>query len=165
MIVAGFGTAGGLSQALRQLRAAQVGPIETYTPAPLEGEDTASPLPLVVLVAGLLGAAASLGMQAYSSLVAFPLDIGGRPDFAWISFVPTVFENAVLLAVAAGFVGFLLINRLPRLWEPVDEAEALRRASSDRWCLAVHSADPQVLERARAVLRPLEPESIEELAP
>lgn len=165
MIVAAFRGPDGLSHALERLRAAGVGPVETYTPAPLDGEDARSPLPLVILAAGLLGGAASFGLQAYSSLVAYPLIIGGRPKFAWVSFIPTVFENAVLLAVAAGFLGFMLINRMPRLYEPVDEADAMRRASSDRWCLSVQSEDPAVLDRARALLRDADPDGIEDVRP
>lgn len=165
MIVAAFRDPDGLSHALERLRAAQVGPIETYTPTPLDGEGAWSPLPLVVLAAGLLGGAASFGLQAYSSLVSYPLIIGGRPKFAWASFIPTVFENAVLLAVAAGFVGFMVINRMPRLYEPVDEADAMRRASSDRWCLSVRSEEPAVLDRVRALLRGMDPASVEEVRP
>ena len=152
MIVAAFRDEHALADALAGLRADGIQPVETYTPAPLEGEDTSSPLPVVVLVAGLLAAAASFALQTYSSVWAYPLIIGGRPALSWPSFIPTVFENGVLAAVAAGFVGFMAINRMPRLYEPVDEADAMRRASSDRWCLAVQTEDAAVLDRARGLL-------------
>ncbi len=163
MILAMWAEEEGLVRALAQLRERQIGPLETYTPAPLQDEPKSSPIPLVILVAGLLGAAASFGLQTYSFTVAYPFPIGGRPQFAWASFIPNAFENAVLVAIVAGFVAFMVINRLPLLYDKVDESAAMRRASRDRWFLQVATEDRAVLDRARAVLAGLQPISVEEL--
>jgi hypothetical protein len=82
---------------------------------------------------------------------------------SWPSFVPTTFENAALIAVAAGFIAFLAINRMPRLYHPVDEAAAIRRASQDRWVLVVAAGDDAMRKQTRALLRNLNPTLIEEL--
>jgi hypothetical protein len=163
MIVALFDTEAALQRALHRFRDAKIGPLETYTPAPLQGESTASPIPLVILIAGLAGAAASFALQSYSSAVAYAFPVGGRPQVAWPSFIPTAFENGVLVAIAAGFVAFLLINGMPRLYDPVDECDLMRRASRDGWLLHVVSADAAVIERARALLRDLGPRRVEDL--
>ena len=163
MILAMWAEEDGLARALARFREARIGPLETYTPAPLQGEPTGSPIPFIVLVAGLLGAAASFGLQTYSFVDAYPFDIGGRPQFAWASFIPTAFENAVLVAIAAGFVAYMGINRLPRMYDPVDESDAMRRATRDRWFLQVRTEDPGVLASARALLSGLAPISVEEL--
>ena len=163
MILAMWAEEDGLSTALARFRDERIGPLETYTPAPLQDEAASSPIPLIILVAGLLGAAASFLLQTYSFTIAYPFDIGGRPQFAWASFIPTVFENAVLVAIAAGFVAFMVINRLPHLYDPVDESDAMRRATRDRWFLQVATEDPAVLARARDLLDNLHPVSIEEL--
>ena len=97
-----------MSAALQRLRDARIGPIETYTPSRCEDRTRGSPIPLVILAAGLLGRRCELRAAGLLVTLAYPLDIGGRPDFAWPSFMPTVFENAVLIAVVAGFFGFLL---------------------------------------------------------
>ena len=152
MMVAAFRDQDGLLDAIGRLRSAEIEPTETYTPAPLPDAESGSPIPLIVLIGGVLGALGSLALQTYSSVWAYPLDIGGRPKFAWASFVPTVFENAVLAAILAGFVAFFALNRMPRLYDPVDEADAMRRASADRWCLAIRSDDAALLDRARASL-------------
>jgi len=163
MIVALFEKEDDLRHALRRLRAENIGPIETYTPAPVEGESEQSVIPLIILVAGLLGAAASFGLQTYSSTVAYPFLIGNRPDFSWPPFIVTAFENAVLIALIAGIVSFLLVSRLPLLYAPVDEATAMRRASSDGWVLTVQGREAATLDRARRLLHRLDAASIEEV--
>jgi hypothetical protein len=150
-----------LQEALHRLREAGVGPLETYTPAPLEDEPALSPVPIIILVAGLLGAAASLALQTYSYTIAWPFPIGGRPQFAWASFVPTVFENAVLVAIVAGFIAFLAVNRMPRLYDPIDEADAMREVSRDGWVVAIRGKDGN---QARRILETLHPDLIEEIA-
>jgi hypothetical protein len=165
MIVAMFPREEDLAAALARLRASAIGPVETYTPAPLQGDPGTSPIPVVILIAGLLGGVASFGLQTFSSMVAYPFQIGGRPQFAWASFIPTAFENAVLIAIVAGFLSFMVINRMPRLYDPVDEAESLRAASGDGWCLSVRSDDPAILARARTLLRELQAARVEEVPP
>lgn len=165
VIVASFPREAALADALAQLRDARLGPVETYTPSPLAGEDTHSPIPLIILAAGLIGGAASFALQTYSSTLAYPFASGSRPDFAWASFIPTAFENAVLVAIAAGFAAFMFINRLPRLYDPVDEAPALRPATGNAWVLALRSEDPATLARARTLLRTLGPAQLDELPP
>ena len=150
-----------LLEALHRLREAGVGPLETYTPAPLHGEPALSPIPVIILVAALLGAAASLALQTYSYTIAYPFPIGGRPQFAWASFLPTVFENAVLVAIVTGFVAFMVVNRMPRLYDPIDEADAMREVSRDGWVVAVRGKDGH---HARRILEALKPDMIEEIA-
>ena len=152
-----------LVEALRHLRDARVGPLETYTPAPLQDGQFVSPIPVVILLAGLLGAAASLALQTYSYTIAYPFSIGGQPQFAWPSFIPTVFENAVLIAVLAGFAAFMLINRMPRLYDPIDEAEVMREVSRDGWVVAIQTDDAVMLNHARTILHALKAERIEEV--
>ena len=164
MILGLFRKEEGLAEAMRRLRDAEVGPLETYTPAPPRHEQVVSPIPVIILLAGLLGGAASLALQTYSYTIAYPFPIGGRPQFAWPSFVPTVFENAVLVAVAAGFLAFMLINRMPRLYEPIDEADLMREVSRDGWVVAIRSEDAGTLNHARTILHALEAERIEEVA-
>jgi hypothetical protein len=156
-LVASFASEAGLVDALPRLRA--LGVVETYTPQALE-DDQPSILPLVVLVAGLVGAAGGFGMQVYASMIGYPIDIGGRPAFSWPAFVPIAFEIGVLSAVLAGFIGFLVANRLPRLYDPVDEANLMRGAMRDRWCVAIRTDSP---DRANALLHDLAADAVEEL--
>ena len=144
-VLAGFADADALRAALARLRAAGLGALETYTPQPLE--EGPSWIPLAVFVAGVLGMAASLFLQTYANVWAYPLDIGGRPPFSWPSFIPIALENGILAAMGTGFFGYLIANRLPRLYEPIDECLTMRRAMCDMWCIAVRTNDTELAWR------------------
>ena len=156
-LVASFATQAQLQDALP--RARTLGVVETYTPQAMQ-DDQPSILPLIVLIAGLAGAAAGFLMQVYANVIAYPVNIGGRPGFSWPAFVPIAFEIGILSAVVVGFVAFLVVNRLPRLYDPVDEAILMRGASRDRWCLAIRTEAP---DRAHALLQELAADAVEEL--
>jgi len=148
-------------RAVGALRGEGLGPVETYTPAPPEKEH--SRLKLVMLIAGLLGAAGGFGIQAYATGIAYPIDIGGRPNVFWPSYVPFTLECGLLAAMLAGFFGFLSANRMPTLYEPIDESDEFRRASLDTWFLALRTDHPDHTRRAMDILRRLDPVRLEEL--
>jgi hypothetical protein len=163
-LLAGFDSPQDLQHALERLWEAGIGAIETYTPAPLEEAASRSPLPLVMFVAGMAGFVGFFSLMTYADVYAYPLDIGGRPTFAWPAFVPIAFELGVLCAMVAGFVGYFVICRLPRLYDPVDECDSFRRASRDGWFVAVRTGDPGRAAQARAIIEALHPASLEEFA-
>jgi hypothetical protein len=160
IIVGSFETEQKLVEALPRLRDAGLGYLETYTPGFVQNAHAKpSALPLVVLIAGVLGMIGSFLLQSYATMVSYPVNIGGRPAFSWPAFVPVAFENGILAAVLAGFVGFLVVNRLPSLYRPEDEAMLLRHASRNRWCVAIRTEMP---ERAQSILGEMT-EDIEEV--
>lgn len=158
MIVAGFASPEDLAHAARALREAGID-AETRSPVALpEDEAAGSRLPLLVLGAGIAGALLGFGMQCYATMVGYRLIIGARPDFFWPSFLVYAFECGVLAATLTAFVGFLASNRLPRLYEPADESDALREATRDGYFVVapdrkdardlLRSLRPVVMERA-----------------
>jgi hypothetical protein len=103
-------------------------------------------------------------LMTYADVGAYPLNIGGRPNFAWPTFIPIAFELGVLCAMLSGFLGFFILCRLPRLHDPIDECASLKGASRDGWFLAIRVDAPHRLEEARRLLAALRPLSLEEFA-
>jgi hypothetical protein len=159
MIVAAFGSEPDLMRAAARLRTAAVGDVETYTPAEPSEDAGArrSTIPLTVLIAGLVGAVGMFLLQSYATAINYPLDIGGRPNFSWPAYIPNSFEVGCLFAILAGFAGFLIANRMPRLYDKIDESELLRRAD---YCLAIENPESP---RAHALLAELDPIAVEDL--
>ena len=161
-ILVEFETQAALEEALARLDRAGISGIETYSPMPPDAGSARSALPWCMFVAGILGFAGFFALMTYADVHAYPLNLGGRPAFAWPTFVPIAFELGVLCAMVTGFVGYFIACRMPQLYDPVDECRAFGRASRDGWLLSIGAEDAERLSAARTVLAPLAPTSVEE---
>jgi ActD protein len=158
-LMAEFRDTGAVVAAARRAREAGYEKIDAYTPFPIEelsealGWRTRGRLPKLVLIGGLVGAAAGYGLQYYASVIAYPVNVGGRPLHSWPSFIPITFETAILFAALTAVLGMLALNGLPRPYHPVFNAPNFALASSDRFFLCIESADPRFdPEQTRAFL-------------
>jgi hypothetical protein len=119
--------------------------LEAYSPYPVKELDEImpgwNPLPLLVLVGGILGALTAWILQSYIAIIDFPINVGGRPLYSWPAFVPITFELTVLFASCAAFLGALGLCGLPRLHHPIFNLAHFARASDDRFFLCIEAAD------------------------
>lgn len=122
--------------------------MEAYTPYPVEEimdllHLHKNHVSLVILIAGLIGCAVGFGMQYFSSVSHYPLNVGGRPLNSWPAFIPVMFECTVLFAAIAAVFGMLMMNGLPRPHHPTFNVDRFKYASQDRFFLYVDVEDPQ----------------------
>ncbi len=141
-VLAEFATPEASLEAARRLREAGYEELDLHSPYPLEGSAEAlglrpSRIPVAVLAGGVTGALLGHWGQWFCNASDFPINVGGRPDYALPAFIPITFELAVLFAACAAFFGVFVVTRLPRLHHPVFEAEGFRSALIDRYWLSV----------------------------
>jgi len=147
-ILAEFTTAADLYRACERVRDAGFTRWDAHSPFPVHGIERAmglrrSPLPWIVLVMGLMGAALGFGLQWWVHAAAYPLVISGKPYLAWPAFIPITFELGVLFAAFGAVLGMLGLNRLPMHYHPLFRSRVFERATDDAFFISIESWDPR----------------------
>jgi hypothetical protein len=171
-LMAEFSTPEELLEAARRTYQEGYRRMDAYSPYMVEGlaEAIGAPrpylLPLIILGGGILGAIAGFGMQAYASVISYPLNVGGRPYFSWPSFIPVTFELAILGAAFAAILGMFALNELPEPYHPAFNVPNFELASRNRFFLAIRSNDPQFnLDETRHFLESLGAAQVSDIQP
>lgn len=147
-LMAEFNDPNELIAAVRRARAAGYTRMDAYTPFPIEELAEAldihyNRLPLIVLIGGVVGCLSGLGLQYWTSVIDYPLNVGGRPLFSLPSFIPITFEMTVLFAALAAVLGMLALNGLPMPYHPVFNVPRFALATRDRFFLCIEATDPK----------------------
>ena len=140
--------------------------MDAYSPFPIEElhEALGSPpsrLPLIVLVGGLFGCVGGYLLQYWVSVVAYPVNIGGKPFHSWPAFIPVTFECTILAAALAAVLGMLALNGLPMPYHPVFNVQRFALASRNRFFLVIEATDRKFeLEETQRFLKTLGPREV-----
>lgn len=143
-----FGTADALLAATKRARADGFSRIDAFSPFPVEGMADVLGLERdhrigwTTFAGGLFGIAAMIAVELFVNLD-YPIDVGGRPLFAWPAFAIVDFEIMILCAVTFAVAGMLIINRLPKLYHPLFGTPRFGLASEDRFFLYIDAKDPK----------------------
>ncbi len=139
-----FATPDALLAAVRALRDRRLGRLDAFTPVPVPGlADALEFHPEAVRPFAVLGVVlafvAFMAMCVYATGYAYKLNIGGRPDVSWPSYIVPSFAFSLMVAAALVVLAMVVLNRLPRLNHPAFNMSGFTRASQDRFFLAVEA--------------------------
>ncbi|MBZ5530367.1 MAG: DUF3341 domain-containing protein [Acidobacteriia bacterium] len=143
--------------------------MDAYTPYPLEEAAEAigshhNRVPLITLVGAMLGMIGGYSLEYWVSVIAYPINSGGKPFHSWPSFIPVTFECAVLGASLAAVFGMLALNGLPQPYHPVFNAPNFTSASRDKFFLCIEAQDPNFsLSDTRKLLQTYHPQVVSEV--
>ena len=140
--------------------------MDAYSPYPIEELHEAlgshhTRLPLVVLIGGLFGCIGGYALQYWASVIAYPVNIGGKPLHSWPAFIPVTFECTILVAALSCVLGMLALNGLPQPYHPVFNVPRFALASRNRFFLCIEARDKKFeLAETRRFLEALEPREV-----
>lgn len=118
-VVAEYSSGEAVVAAANAARAAGFTKMDAYTPYMVDDLVDAlgnkdDRVPKIVFGMGLLGATGGFLLQWWVASSAYPLNIGGRPNLSWPSFIPITFECGVLVAALTAAGAMIALNGLPR---------------------------------------------------
>jgi hypothetical protein len=147
-VMAEFDSAQAVVDAARLVMAEGFTRVEAYTPVPIEELNDIihrkrTRLSRLVLVGGLTGMASGFALQYWTSVIDYPLNIGGRPLASWPAFVVPSYELTILFAALTATIAMIVANGLPQPYHPVFNVTRFSLASSDKFFLVVEADDPK----------------------
>lgn len=169
-LLAEFDDANALVEAAKRTHAEGYRKVDAYSPFPIEAVWEAlhaddRRVQLFVLLGGIAGCFAGFGLCYWTQVIAYPLNIGGRPYNSWPSFIPVTFETTILFAAFTAVIGMIALNGLPMPYHPVFNVASFSRASQDGFFLAIEATDPK-FDRTRTLefMRTLGAKEVNEVA-
>ncbi|MBM3795593.1 MAG: DUF3341 domain-containing protein [Acidobacteria bacterium] len=147
-LMAEFDNQEDLMKACANARDAGYKTMDAYTPVPIHGLTDAlgwddNSVQRIVFCCALVGMSLGFGLMYMITMVWYPMNVGGRPNFSWPAFVPPTFETTILLSAFGAVFGMLAMNGLPSPYHPVFNNPRFIMASSDRFFLCIEAEDPK----------------------
>jgi hypothetical protein len=168
-LLAEYDTPAAVFKACEKIRDAGYKRWDSHTPFPVHNLDKAmglkpSVLPFIVFACGMTGAACGLLLQWWSSTIAYPLVIAGKPLFSFQANVPVTFELGILFSAFGAVFGMLGLNKLPQFYHPLFNVARFARATDDRFFIAIEASDPKYdLDKTRKLLESTGSVKVEEV--
>jgi len=168
-LVAEFATPTDLVKACKAAYAEGYREMDAYSPFPIEEASEAigfhkSAVPLITLIGGILGGTSGFALQYWINVIAYPLNIGGKPYDSWPAFIVPTFEMTILFAGLVGMFGMFALNGLPHPYHPLFNVERFSNVTRNKFFLCVEATDPKFdIVGTRQFMGRLNPLSISEV--
>ena len=147
-LMAEFEDPSALVEAARRVREEGFTKFDAYSPYPIEALAEAlrihdRKLPAVVLGGGIIGGLFGYALCYWTTVIDYPLVVGGKPFHSAPAFIVPTFECTILFAAFAAVLGMLGLNGLPMPYHPVFNSPRFALASRDRFFLCIEARDPK----------------------
>ncbi len=158
-LLAEFSNPSTLLHAAEEVHKAGYKHYDTHSPFPIHGMDRAmgmgnSKVGYITFIGGVTGLSLAIWLQWWTSAVDYPINISGKPFFAWESSIPIMFELTVLFSALTAVAGMLALNGLPRPYNPLFYSRRFARVTDDGFFLHIAASDDQFdLEQTEELLR------------
>lgn len=158
-VLAEYPNPGALLHAAEDVHKAGYKKFDTHTPFPVHGMDKAmglgnSNVGYFCLLGGITGLSLAIWLQWWTGQIDYPINISGKPFFAFEPSIPVMFELTVLFSAYAAVIGMLLLNGLPRPYNPLFYSSSFSRASDDAFFLFIAAEDDKFdMEKTQAFLK------------
>jgi len=134
---------------------------DVHSPFPVHGIDDAlgikpTILPWIVLCMGLGGMTTGLLLTTYTmadwlpipgflpeNLEGYKFLISGKPYNSLAGFIPVIFELTIMFSAYTAVFAMFLLNKLPLMSNPLLKSKRFRRATDDRFFIAIEAKDAQ----------------------
>ena len=158
-LLAEYANPGILLKAAKAVHTAGYKHFDTHSPFPIHGMDRAmglgqSKVGYITLGGAICGLALATWLQWWTSAVDYPINISGKPFFAIEPSIPIMFELTVLFSALGAVAGMLLLNGLPRPYNPLFYSSAFKRVTDDAFFLHIAASDPSFdMKKSEELLR------------
>lgn len=130
-------------EATRVTRARGLKILDVYSPYAVHGLEAAmglkpSRLPWICFLAAVAGAVLKLWFEFWTTMVDWPVNVGGKPWNSLPAFIPVTFEVMVLSAGLTTVAAFLLVSRL---WPGKRAVVPVPQVTDNRFVLVVEETD------------------------
>ncbi|MBK8845610.1 MAG: DUF3341 domain-containing protein [Bacteroidetes bacterium] len=144
--------------AVEHLRHHQVNVTDVVSPYPIHGMDQAlglkrTRISVCAFMFGITGTSLALLMIWYMNIVDWPMDIGGKPNYAFFknmpAFIPVTFESTVLCAAHGMVITFLLRCKIL----PGVEPEVVHpRVTDDHFVMCIEPGGKDDIEKIKKMV-------------
>ena len=150
-ILARFDSPKSLMHAAEKVRDKGFEKFDCHSPFPIHGMDEAmglkrSKLGYLIGFMGMSGALFGFGLQSWIHSIEYPMNISGKPFFAYPAYAIITFELMVLFSTIGAVFGMMFFNRIPRFHHPVFYSEKFSDVSSDAFYVSIEVDDPKYEE-------------------